>query len=49
MAIPIFFPFSVEYVSWYWVSRSDWKKKPKKKSQEVSEYEALVPQNDVKS
>ena len=28
---------------------SDWKKKPKKKSQEVSEYQALVPQDDVKS
>ena len=24
---PFFFPFSVECVSWYWVDRSDWKKK----------------------
>ena len=29
-AIPLFFSFSVKCVSWYWVSRSDWKKKLKK-------------------
>ena len=33
----IFFSFSVECVFWYWVGRSDWKKKTKTKSQEVSE------------
>ena len=26
-AIPLFFSFRVECVSWYWVGRSDWKKK----------------------
>ena len=26
------FPFTVECVSWYWVGRSDWKKKPKTKN-----------------
>ena len=47
ISIPPHPPFvfvSVECVSWYWDGRSDWKKK----SQEVSEYEALVP-HDVKS
>ena len=34
---PFFSSFTVECVSWYWVGRSDWKKKKKlkKKSQEV--------------
>ena len=38
-AIPFFSSFTVECVSWYWVGRSDWKKKNlKKKSQDVLEY-----------
>ena len=44
---PFFFSFSVECVSWYW-SVGLKKKKLEKKSQEVSEQEALVPQDDVK-
>ena len=49
-AIPFFFPvfsFSVECVSWYLVGRPAvglQKKKTKNKSQEVSEQEALAPQ-----
>ena len=31
-----FFSFSVECVFWYWINRSDWKKKSEKKAQEVS-------------
>ena len=31
-----------------WVGQLDWKKKTKKKSQEVLEQEALVPQDDIK-
>ena len=47
----LFFSFSLECISCYLVGRSDWKKKKKtkKKSQEVSEKEALVPQDDVRS
>ena len=49
----LFFSFSLECISCYLVGRSDWKKKTKKKtkkkSQEVSEKEALVPQDDVRS
>ena len=52
-AIPFFFLFSFRLASnafpdiWSVGRRSDWKKKSKKKSQEVSEQEALVPQDDV--
>ena len=46
----LFFSFSVECVFWSWVGQSvGLKKKTKNKSQEVSEQEALEPQDDVKS
>ena len=46
---PLCFSFSVECVSWS-VGRIEKKKKQTKtKSQEVSEEEALVPQDDFKS
>ena len=32
----LFFLFSVECISWCWVGRSDWKKKPKKKNHKKS-------------
>ena len=53
-AIPLFFLFYFRLASnafpdiWSVGRRSDWKKKKtKKKSQEVSEQEALIPQDDV--
>ena len=33
---PLFFPFSVECVSWCWVGRSDWKRKKPKKNHKKS-------------
>ena len=36
-AIPPFFLFSIECISWFWVIRLDWKKNLTKKSQDVSE------------
>ena len=50
--LPLFFSVSVECVSWYWIGRSEWKKlKPKNKYHkiELSEEEALVPLDEVKS
>ena len=35
-AIPFFSSFTIKCVSWYWVGRSDWKKKPKKENHKKS-------------
>ena len=44
---PSFFSFSVECVSWYWVGRSDSKRK--KITSSLGMKEALVPQDDFKT
>ena len=43
-----FFSFSVECVSWCWVSRSDWKKKPKKNHKKSRNMRPWYPKMTLK-